>query len=179
MSIDILNLLRGHILALRQLEDVLLPIDDDELPLRRPQANVTAHQPSLLVDGLPRLLLVLVVSHKDVRSTDPDLAPTPAGFAQMRRIGVKVSHLGNVRQNNLAGIDGTADVPDRRYVVGMADGGAGRPLRLAVSLHHGNAEHAPEEDHDALRERGRSAHHEAQMVQSQGLLDFVEDQSIV
>ena len=50
--VDVLDLLGRDVLALRQLEDVLLAVDDPERPPARPLADVSRVQPALAVDRL-------------------------------------------------------------------------------------------------------------------------------
>ena len=56
--VDVLNLLGRDVLALRQLEDVLLAVDDLEPAAGQPQADVARVQPPLVVDDLVRLCLL-------------------------------------------------------------------------------------------------------------------------
>ncbi len=58
----VLDLLRSNILALAQLEDVLLAVNDAQVAVSGPHADVTTVQPAVSIDGLRSLLLVLVVA---------------------------------------------------------------------------------------------------------------------
>ena len=55
-----------NVFALCELEDVLLAVDDLEVALGRPHANVAAVQPAFSVDGLGGLGRVLVVAREHV-----------------------------------------------------------------------------------------------------------------
>ena len=62
---------------LRQLEDVLLAVDDLEPATRQPSSHIATVQPAILVQHLPSLLLILEVPlenggapHTDLQSWD-------------------------------------------------------------------------------------------------------------
>eukprot|EP00962_Isochrysis_galbana_P028087 scaffold8851_cov115-Isochrysis_galbana.AAC.2 len=88
---EVLDLLGGDVLALSQLEDVLLPVDDGQRAVRVPPANVARVQPSVLTEHLGRRVGVLVVSDKVDGALGEDLA---TGGHAIRR----VIHLGHVHQ---------------------------------------------------------------------------------
>ena len=60
---------------LRELEDVFLAVDDLEALPGQPGAHIPGVEPPLLVDGLPRLLLVLVVPLEDGGAPHANLYP--------------------------------------------------------------------------------------------------------
>ena len=62
LQVSVLDLLRGDVLALTQLEDVLLPVHDLHVAVYRDDADVAAVQPALGVNSLRGLGRVLVVS---------------------------------------------------------------------------------------------------------------------
>lgn len=61
-DVRVLDLLRHDVLALAQLEDVLLAVDHLERAVRLPLANVAGVVPAVLVDRLRRPDRVLVVA---------------------------------------------------------------------------------------------------------------------
>jgi hypothetical protein len=96
LEVGVLHLLGGHVLALLQLEDVLLPVHDADRPrLRAHRAHVAGLQPPVGRDRLLRLLLVVVVPHKDRRSPGPNL-PARSGVPVGVLVGGQVAHLRNV-----------------------------------------------------------------------------------
>jgi hypothetical protein len=75
-QIDVLHLIRRHVLSLRQLEDVLLAVDQpDGYRLRVDFDDVSSLQPSVSSDRLLRQLVLLVVAQKHVSAPHPQLAP--------------------------------------------------------------------------------------------------------
>ena len=68
---------------LRQLEDVLLAVDDLEAATRQPSSHIASVQPAILVQHLPSLLLILEVPlenggapHTDLQSRVPSSSTT-------------------------------------------------------------------------------------------------------
>jgi hypothetical protein len=101
LEVGVLNLLRRHVLALLQLEDVLLAVDHAQaarLGAQRP--HVASQQPAVLVDRLLRLLLVVVVPHKHPGASRPNLPPG-RWVALTVPVSRQVVHLGDVHQLEL------------------------------------------------------------------------------
>ena len=147
--VDVLDLLGRDVLALRQLEDVLLAVDDLEPAAGEPQADVARVQPPLVIDDLVRLVLRLVVALEHARAAHANLA------AGVRPVRGGVVHLGHVLELDLAARYGRSDVSAAEVVlVGLADDA--RRLRHAVSLEDGAAEAHPQKLHH-LRGDGRAA----------------------
>mmetsp|Transcript_36624 Transcript_36624/g.87407 ORF Transcript_36624/g.87407 Transcript_36624/m.87407 type:complete len:371 (+) Transcript_36624:69-1181(+) len=174
----VLDLLGGHVLSLGQLKDILLPIDDLKLSLGRPKPDVARVKPSLVIDRLSGLLLVLVVPLEHGRPSDTNLASTPAGLAVVGGVCAQVSHLGHVDEDHLDALVRSPDVSDARDVVRVPDRRRRAALRLAVSLHDRHAEQAAEENHDVRAERRRARHHAPDAVESQRPLDLVEEEPV-
>jgi hypothetical protein len=59
---------------MKYLEDVLFAIDDSETTNLIDGSDITGVQPALTVNGITRVLFVLVVSVNDVASTETYLA---------------------------------------------------------------------------------------------------------
>mmetsp|Transcript_4106 Transcript_4106/g.10480 ORF Transcript_4106/g.10480 Transcript_4106/m.10480 type:complete len:237 (+) Transcript_4106:107-817(+) len=69
---NLLDLLRGHVLSLRQLEEVLLPVNDLQLPTGNPAAHIPSVEPAVLIQNLLRLRLVVVVPADTERKREFD-----------------------------------------------------------------------------------------------------------
>ena len=91
--ICVFDLLERDVLALRQLEQVLLAVDDLQPALGVKEANVARVQPAVGIERLGCVLLVLVVAFEDVLAADQDLA------ARVRQIGVLRSRAGSGDQS--------------------------------------------------------------------------------
>mmetsp|Transcript_62152 Transcript_62152/g.110106 ORF Transcript_62152/g.110106 Transcript_62152/m.110106 type:complete len:348 (-) Transcript_62152:373-1416(-) len=91
---DHLDLLGGDVLSLRQLEDVLLAVDDRKSAVRIPPADVAREEPAVGVDRLGGGGGGLVVAREDGRPAHRHLA---AGGRLVRG----VVHLGHVLELNL------------------------------------------------------------------------------
>lgn len=98
LHIGVLHLLSGHILALLQLEDVFLSVDDAHCPRLGAQcSDVACLQPPVGSECLPCLGLVAEISHEDARSSHPNLS-SGSGVALCVPIGREIVHFGNVDQ---------------------------------------------------------------------------------
>lgn len=64
--VRVLDLLKGDVFSLRQLEQVFLSVDNLEATLRIKETDVTGVQPAILIDGFFRVLLILVIALEDV-----------------------------------------------------------------------------------------------------------------
>mmetsp|Transcript_41149 Transcript_41149/g.129241 ORF Transcript_41149/g.129241 Transcript_41149/m.129241 type:complete len:202 (-) Transcript_41149:1486-2091(-) len=69
-----LDALDGDVLALRQLEDVLLPVDDAQAPVQVPLPDVPRMQPAVSIEHRCCLTLELVVALHDVPPPHADLS---------------------------------------------------------------------------------------------------------
>ena len=72
------------------LEDVLLAIDDGKASNLVNSSNITGVQPTLRVDGIAGVFLILVVAVNDMASTETDLT---SGVGQIGRAVVHVRHI--------------------------------------------------------------------------------------
>jgi hypothetical protein len=70
--------------SLSQLENVLLPINNLQLPIRHPQTNISTMKPPLLINRLFSLLLIFIVSLEHVGATNANLTSSSAWLAVMR-----------------------------------------------------------------------------------------------
>lgn len=86
------------------LEDILLAVNDGEASTVVNESNVTSGEPTLRVDGILGVLLVLVVALEDSVATDPDLA------AGVGLVSDTVVHLGDIHQLELAASARAANV---------------------------------------------------------------------
>ena len=71
---DILDLLRSDILTLRQLEDVLRPVNDLDRAVREDLNDVTRLEPAGMIKRISRLAWHLVIAIKDGWTFEQDLA---------------------------------------------------------------------------------------------------------
>ena len=109
--INVLDFLGGHVFALGELEDVLLPVDDLQATSFDPGTHVARVEPTVGVEASLCLRLVAVVALKHGGAADTDLA------ARVGMVSIGVAHLGHVHQLHLAAEDGRAHVPDHRVLV--------------------------------------------------------------
>ena len=76
LHIDVFHLFSSHVLTLLQLEDILLSVDDAQSPgLSAHRSHITSFQPSISSDGLPGLLLIVVVAQEDTWPSRPNFTP--------------------------------------------------------------------------------------------------------
>mmetsp|Transcript_17137 Transcript_17137/g.56251 ORF Transcript_17137/g.56251 Transcript_17137/m.56251 type:complete len:310 (-) Transcript_17137:1189-2118(-) len=146
-----LDLLRGDVLALRELEDVFLTVDDAQAPLCRPSPNVARVEPAGGVERLARLLLQLVVAPKHARASHAHLAARRVG-------GARVAHLTHILQLELAAQGGHANV-EVGHVVWVADRRRRRGLRQPVPLDELRADCDAEKVFDVGGDRRGAAEH--------------------
>ncbi len=59
--------------CLRELEEVLLAVNDLEAAVLHPATDIACVQPAILINGLPRILLILPVSLEDAGAAYADL----------------------------------------------------------------------------------------------------------
>lgn len=78
------------------LEDVLLAVNNRKPSNLIDSSNISRVQPSLIINCIPSILLILIVTIDDMSSTETDLA---SGVGQVSRA---VVHVGNVYQFHLA-----------------------------------------------------------------------------
>ena len=104
LEVHVLDLLGRDVLALAQLEDVLLAVDNAQVSVHVPQPNVAAVQPLIRINDLRGLRGVLVVPWEHVGAAVAHLAPALAGHAlidddavahvpPVNRVAHVVSHL--------------------------------------------------------------------------------------
>lgn len=102
LRVDLFDLLRGDVLSLRQLEDVLGSVDDLEGSVGQQLTDVSTVHESVLVDALVSLGLVLVVAQENGMSSQADLSSW---------VGVsgKIFHFWDVNKLELQGANGSSD----------------------------------------------------------------------
>mmetsp|Transcript_20303 Transcript_20303/g.28547 ORF Transcript_20303/g.28547 Transcript_20303/m.28547 type:complete len:230 (-) Transcript_20303:289-978(-) len=71
--------LRGGDLVALVLDELLEAVDDEEVAVFVHQRDVAGVEKPILVDGVPRRLLVVQVAFHDLGAADPDLALPPRG----------------------------------------------------------------------------------------------------
>jgi hypothetical protein len=90
LHVDVLHLVRGHVLALLQLEDVLFAVDDAEGgTLGDELGDVSSAQPTVRSDGFPSQFVHLVIALEDLRPANQD-------FSSWSRLSVLVQIVGCV-----------------------------------------------------------------------------------
>jgi hypothetical protein len=138
-SVCVLDLLGSHVLALAQLEDVLLAVDDSQSTVGQPLADVTtvqdvlvrcmhAHhrlqaqpvEPAFRVERFGCLLGRLVISAEDVGASE-------ANFSARRVRGRQIVHFRDVAQANFVARHGAADVAGRHVTNARESGGSAAP----------------------------------------------------
>ena len=96
-----LHLAQADILPELQLDQVLLPVHDADRPVLKHLGDVPRTEPpfpTLVVEILCRLLLILEISPSNTCSTNEDLTPANKGGLNHQR--VKVSMIAIVRMPN-------------------------------------------------------------------------------
>ena len=138
-SVCVLDLLGGHVLALAQLEDILLPVDDSQSTVGQPLANVTTVQdvlmqgtharhrlqaqpvePAFRVERLGCLLGRLVVTAEEIGASE-------ANFSARRERGRQIVHFRHVAQANFVARHGAADVAGSHVANTRESGGSAAP----------------------------------------------------
>jgi len=104
LRVDVLQLFRGDVLSLRQLEDILSSVNDSDTSVGHDNADVTRQQPPIF-HSLLVLLIVFEVALEDRGPFETDFS---SGVGSVLRC---VSHFWNVPQADLAARNGAADVP--------------------------------------------------------------------
>mmetsp|Transcript_7586 Transcript_7586/g.21562 ORF Transcript_7586/g.21562 Transcript_7586/m.21562 type:complete len:230 (-) Transcript_7586:1425-2114(-) len=150
---DILDLLRGNVLALGKLKDVLLPIDDLETAVRQDSADITRVEPSVLIDGILGLLLLLVVANKACRGAHTQFPP------RVGLVATEVVHLRNIYELQLGARGGGTNVA-ARIIARNGRGCHGSAFGLAVALHNLAAKAEAQEVQHVTRDGSRSRHHD-------------------
>ncbi len=168
-AVDALELLEGDVLAVERLDQVLLAVDDLEVAVLIPLADVARLEPAVLSERLGRLLLVVVVALEHRGAAQPHLA------LRVGLVGGEVAGVGEVDQ---LGLDGRRHGADRlrgplERVLERAHGGR---LGEAVADDHGADGHADE----LLRVLGHGpTGAQAELHTPTGrLLDLLEDDGI-
>mmetsp|Transcript_6525 Transcript_6525/g.9684 ORF Transcript_6525/g.9684 Transcript_6525/m.9684 type:complete len:745 (+) Transcript_6525:120-2354(+) len=177
LGIGHLYLFRGHVLALRQLEHVLLAVHDLQVARGQPDADVARGHPAVVAEGLFGLAFLLVVALEAVGPAELDLPAPAAGQVPVLAVGGQVPHVGHGRQAHLVARERRAHVPGGE-VGHVLDGARGGGLRLPVALHHRDAEDAAQEVHDVGGERGRAGDDHAALVQAHLLGDLPEHEAV-
>src|SRR3989338_5512237 len=88
------DLLGSNILALRELEDVLLTIDDGEGTIGIHETNISSVEPPIDIDSLFGLVRLVIVPVEDVGSANENLSSG-------RVIGGEIVHVGDVFELDL------------------------------------------------------------------------------
>mmetsp|Transcript_111454 Transcript_111454/g.296166 ORF Transcript_111454/g.296166 Transcript_111454/m.296166 type:complete len:266 (-) Transcript_111454:1015-1812(-) len=181
LHVQVLDLLRGDILALRKLEEVLLPVDDLQAAVWRPQPDVARVEPAVLVDGLGGLVWHLVVACKDVGPAEADLAPPMARDGTIAfpvdLVRAQVAHVRDFLEPDLVDAnrptDGSGDA-----VIRVRERAHGHGLGEAVALLHGTAKDDSQEVKHVVGDGGAAGDEEADPVEAYLLLDLREEQPV-
>lgn len=169
LGVYVLDLLGSNVLTLGELENVLLAVNDDEAAKLVEGGDITAVVPALLVQRLTRLLLVLIIAHKDIGAADAELT---AGVG----VGRQVVHLGNVYKLELVAGEWNTDMAGAVLIL-VVNAGRGAGLGGTVALTHVAAQSNTQELHDVGTQRGRAANNETNAA-TQSLAHLVEDDAI-
>ena len=92
---DLLDLLRGDVLSLRQLEEILGAVNDLDGSVGENLCHVTGHEPALSIEAFVGLIPSLVVAREDGGTVHADLA------SRVRLVGAGVVHIWEILQANL------------------------------------------------------------------------------
>mmetsp|Transcript_10244 Transcript_10244/g.21034 ORF Transcript_10244/g.21034 Transcript_10244/m.21034 type:complete len:485 (-) Transcript_10244:734-2188(-) len=189
-----LHRLRRHVLALSELEDILLAVHNRQRAVRVPHADVSRVEPAVGVLGLLGILLVLVVALEDVLSAQAHLSARHRLACELGvelalerdlrlelflRCGVLVGALVGVcvLQLHLQARDGPANVA-ALVVAHRHHDGSGAILRHAVPLQHRAVEHSLEEMVKVRGERSSARSEETDAASEFGL-DLLEEEGVV
>ena len=132
-EIDILQSLGGDVLALRELEHILHPIDDLESPQVIHRGYIARPEPSVGEHGFVGLLLVAVVPGKEVVAAHQELP------SRLRLVGGIVFHVRHVHEAELHGGGDAAAVAHGKVAFALAEP-LGEGLGEAVALDEGVAD---------------------------------------
>ena len=88
-EVNVLNFLRGYVLSLTQLVNILLSVDDFQGAIGQNYSDISAVIPAVIVDSLFCVLLVQVVSFEDWVTSCTNLS-------SWRVVGRKVVHLWDI-----------------------------------------------------------------------------------
>mmetsp|Transcript_17633 Transcript_17633/g.30374 ORF Transcript_17633/g.30374 Transcript_17633/m.30374 type:complete len:362 (-) Transcript_17633:1029-2114(-) len=170
---DVLEVLGSDVLAVGQLEDVLLPVDDRERAVGVPPPDVAGVKPAVLVEAGLAVGLVAVVARKDIEALEAHLAAREL----VRR---QVPHLGHVHQLDF-GAGQRRSNRAGHVVAGWGRHGASAVLGEAVPLEDVGLEDHLEEVKQMGGHWGRPSDHDphAPSEPSFGLIEdeFVPDRA--
>jgi hypothetical protein len=76
LRVEAFNPIRSEVLSLLKLEDVLFSINDPKAVVLGIQlCHISSLEPSILSDGLPGHIRLLVIAKEDLRTSQPNLPP--------------------------------------------------------------------------------------------------------
>mmetsp|Transcript_115336 Transcript_115336/g.337184 ORF Transcript_115336/g.337184 Transcript_115336/m.337184 type:complete len:285 (-) Transcript_115336:883-1737(-) len=181
LDVQVLDLLGCHILPLRQFEEVLLPVDDLEAAIRRPEPDVAGVEPAVRVNGLCSLVWHLVVAVEYVRPSEANLTSSVAGngtFASpVHLVRAQVAHVRDVLQPDLIDPNDPTNRA-RNVVIRGRERAHGHRLREAIALLHTAAEYNSQEVKHVVGNGCTAGDYASDPVQADPLLDLREDQPV-
>ena len=166
--VDGLELFQRNVLAVERLDQVLLAIDDADMPVLVELGNVARHEPPAFPDGELGLLLVVVVRRGHRVPADEELALG-------RVVGGEVARFGEVHQL-LLDRGGDVAVGVKRQGEGIAERTHRARFGQTVAVDDGADGHG-DEPLGVLGEGTAAGHGQAQSA-SGGGTDFAEDQIV-
>ena len=167
LSVDDLQLLRSDVFSLRQLEEVLLAVDNLRITtpilphlrrsVREHHRNIARVEEVVSIVRLLRQFGMTEVAGRNIVSlhmislshtyTQTQLSTTDARHAVVIAIRVEIVHIGNVLQTHVAGSQRSSHV-SARVIVGKLQQGGTRSLRRSVALHDDVSDDASQEVQD-------------------------------
>ena len=168
---DILDLLGSDILTLRQLEDILRPVNDFERAIRVDLDNIACAEPAIFVKRLACLGGILVIAVIDRGALEQKFSA---------RVGLVLSHifhLGETLDSHLHDLYGAANVPSY-HVLRPHEGTGGRGLGESVALLD-RAREADLEEVNDLFINGRRTREHRSYVASEHLSSLTEKEHII
>jgi len=148
----VFDLLGSNVLALGKLEDVLLAVDDLERAVGLDLADIARVEPAVGVNGLARLLRLLVVALADRRAANADLT------AGVGLVLCSVVHLGHIHELELDARQGATNVAGR-VIAGDSDADGRTGLGLTVAFVDLAAKGNAKQVEHLGRDRGCTSHH--------------------
>jgi hypothetical protein len=168
----LLNLIRGNVLALSKLEDVLLSVNDLKSAILKEDTNITSVNPPFVINAVFSLVGLTEVTLKVVVALVADLAAW-CRTALIILILRGVVHVRDIYQFDIQAFVGPAHVATSR-VLSPGDGCWGTAFSLSVAFEDLAAESYLEKLEDFLGDGGRSGDHNPDTA-TKHLLEFVED----
>ena len=100
-----------YVFSVLKFEKIFLSVDDFKgISMRREDGDISAAKPSIRGESFSVLLVVVIVTGRDSRASDPELA-SGSGVAEFIAIGGKVAEIWGIDELVFESLRGSADMP--------------------------------------------------------------------